>query len=194
MACGVIVPIRRRDPDRNETMEQLLQHVAAFSAPNHFGQPMESVLDSMEDMQEKTEVVSHKLLVARTKLQTEMTAEVKRLRSEKYCLESKNQALQDEYRFLEAADVKMSEELALVQQAATADRLRFEAEKAQIQVEATQEAHICLICMVNPWDVVILPCSHGVYCSKCLEKHRKRKRICPMCNATITGSFLYRSS
>lgn len=182
-----IVPICNQDPDRDYrvTMQQSLRDVDAFSAPRHSGQSMhmKSVLDDMKDMEENWEVVSQKLQVV-------AAAAVKRLND----LESKN-------RVLEAAHVKMSQELAevkqelaMVKQAATADRLEFQIENAQIQVEAAQQAHICLNCFANQRDVVILPCSHGFYCSTCLQRHRKRKRTCPMCNAIITGSVMYRGS
>ena len=48
----------------------------------------------------------------------------------------------------------------------------------------------CVICFESEGDHVLMPCGHGGYCGACAQtllKHRKAKRVCPMCRTTLSA-------
>lgn len=42
----------------------------------------------------------------------------------------------------------------------------------------------CIVCMVNPREIILLPCNHVCLCEDCAEKINK---MCPVCNTRIVG-------
>lgn len=46
---------------------------------------------------------------------------------------------------------------------------------------------ICIICMVNERDTILLPCTHLLFCQTCISQ--LKQPTCPMCNTHINGSI-----
>lgn len=57
----------------------------------------------------------------------------------------------------------------------------------EVQLEDANRKIICQICMDNTRDTILFPCSHMIYCHKCIEQLRERK--CPLCNMKITSEL-----
>lgn len=51
--------------------------------------------------------------------------------------------------------------------------------------EKEREKSLCQICMEAPKDTIYFPCLHLVACFSCSEKHRKRRKPCHTCWATV---------
>lgn len=75
--------------------------------------------------------------------------------------------------------------------AAMADRVKFEAEKAQVATSAREEAKACVICKERPHDVIIFPCLHAHCCNECVEKRRVIINDCPTCRTSIMSTLRY---
>lgn len=95
---------------------------------------------------------------------------------------------EDEKAELEAAVQRLESEKANAQDKA---RTRFEEEKILLETALREEMQACQICLLNPRNVVILPCFHGQFCEDCLEAHRKINKTCPTCRITIRGTHPY---
>lgn len=51
----------------------------------------------------------------------------------------------------------------------------------------TNEENICVVCMTEQANQVILPCTHRCVCSGCLIRIPDKK--CPMCRVQIINKF-----
>lgn len=94
-------------------------------------------------------------------------------------LEAEKTKLEDENRKLEAEKIMIEAEVQLAVAAAS---------EARSRLERMESDSLCLICLSNPRNVVLLPCFHGQYCSTCIERHKATKASCPTCRATIQGT------
>lgn len=54
------------------------------------------------------------------------------------------------------------------------------------------DANLCVICMDNPRDTVVLPCLHFLYCSVCISQYTRNSHRCPSCRSVSTGSLTCR--
>lgn len=137
--------------------------------------------------------------VSKLKIQDKAEAEHEAERLEKAVLGSLVTDLQaetDRLRQAWAADQdKFKAEMEVLHQKRDEDMLEqkksHDKEKALIRVEAIEEARTCKICLAEPHNVVLLPCSHACYCEECVEKVRKTSKKCPACRAVITGTMRY---
>ncbi|KAI9997369.1 hypothetical protein PInf_001167 [Phytophthora infestans] len=89
----------------------------------------------------------------------------------------------------------MTEILRLQQRTTLAEKARREAMKqvnlALRQKRDAEKALVCVVCLVNPVDRVLIPCGHS-YCSTCVE--RLHRDSCPVCRLEITDSAAFRIS
>lgn len=69
------------------------------------------------------------------------------------------------------------------------ERLRVENAHARTALGDMERRLQCQICYSNVRDVVILPCSHFMFCKQCIERHvnTSQARTCPVCRGTISG-------
>merc|ERR1711964_715561 len=44
---------------------------------------------------------------------------------------------------------------------------------------------VCVVCIDNPKDTVVLPCRHMCMCSECAQAVRNQRGKCPMCRTDI---------
>lgn len=69
----------------------------------------------------------------------------------------------------------------------SAERVR-ELEK---ELEESRGAQLCQICFEQPRDCIIMPCTHLLYCRKCVTEHKKKgDSRCPTCRGPISGEIL----
>ncbi len=53
--------------------------------------------------------------------------------------------------------------------------------KEVIEAEST----LCIICMDQRREVVLVPCGHLVLCRKCSQRHITASKLCPVCKAPV---------
>ena len=53
--------------------------------------------------------------------------------------------------------------------------------------EKKDEQELCVICMSNVADYLVLPCGHQCGCESCLTVLRNNKADCPICRAKISN-------
>jgi serine/threonine protein kinase len=55
--------------------------------------------------------------------------------------------------------------------------------------DAVFTAPVCVLCLDNPKEIILLPCFHKTYCVTCFKDPSvKNQRDCPYCRKRITGS------
>ena len=61
-------------------------------------------------------------------------------------------------------------------------------DKQEIKIEEEAEEEVCMICLANTPDTLVLPCEHCVVCKPCSIKLRNTndKKICVRCRRNIT--------
>jgi len=63
---------------------------------------------------------------------------------------------------------------------------RVQAEQLR-KFEALKDMQLCAICLSEPKNVVLQPCSHLTMCTRCFSQCN---RICPQCRATVEGHLI----
>ena len=48
---------------------------------------------------------------------------------------------------------------------------------------------LCVICITDPREILLLPCRHVAMCAECYEEVKERTRQCPICRANITAAI-----
>lgn len=54
-------------------------------------------------------------------------------------------------------------------------------------MESDMGDNMCLVCMENPKDTVVLPCRHLCLCKKDAQIIRMQNNKCPICRTTVTS-------
>jgi len=84
---------------------------------------------------------------------------------------------------------KINEELQ--QQKEINDKLTKEnslkMEELRTKCEVEQSKNLCIICMDQPRNTVLMPCMHFLYCSKCIQTLKENH--CPSCRQPIAGKL-----
>ena len=65
------------------------------------------------------------------------------------------------------------------------------AEKPNFIGELARPEQDCILCYVNPNEIVFRPCGHSGYCRPCILEYLKERDICPMCKAPIDGLYVF---
>ena len=53
--------------------------------------------------------------------------------------------------------------------------------------KAEDESSECLVCLSEPKNTIIMPCSHMCVCYDCAKTLREKKYTCPICRGTINS-------
>lgn len=71
-------------------------------------------------------------------------------------------------------------------------QVESEINQQEKQLEEKERQLQCMICMDNPRDTAIMPCTHLLFCNKCIKKHQRTNKKCPSCRQPIAAvlSFL----
>ena len=88
---------------------------------------------------------------------------------------------------------KQREELDQALKAAEESRSKRTEEvvKLKKELEETKGALLCQICFERRRDCIIFPCSHLLYCRKCVAEHKtKNDPRCPTCRGPINSEIL----
>ncbi|KAK4524694.1 hypothetical protein GAYE_SCF05G2597 [Galdieria yellowstonensis] len=51
--------------------------------------------------------------------------------------------------------------------------------------ESVEDPNLCVICMLNETDTLLLPCRHLCMCAECADRLRVRSNKCPVCRQTV---------
>lgn len=54
-----------------------------------------------------------------------------------------------------------------------------------VAAEDEDDANVCVVCLTNPKDTVIIPCRHMCLCGECAAVLRQQSNKCPICRQTI---------
>ena len=77
------------------------------------------------------------------------------------------------------------------QQREELDKAAVQVSKTKMELEETRAGLLCQICFEQRRDCIILPCSHLLYCRKCVAEHkRKGDSRCPTCRGPINSEIL----
>lgn len=67
-------------------------------------------------------------------------------------------------------------------------KLLLEPPEEEVSVEEKKdEKELCVICMSNAADYLVLPCGHQCGCESCLTVLKNNKADCPICRAKISN-------
>ena len=66
------------------------------------------------------------------------------------------------------------------------DELLTRCSDLQLRVSVLEEARMCVICMEQRRDTVVMPCMHAMFCGQCLRVPNKATS-CPICRGNIAG-------
>lgn len=66
-----------------------------------------------------------------------------------------------------------------------------QAEQALSEKRDAEKALVCVVCLVNSVDRVLIPCGHS-YCAACVK--RLHRHSCPVCRQEIADSTVFRIS
>jgi hypothetical protein len=62
------------------------------------------------------------------------------------------------------------------------------AEVRMDEEEDIDENQLCVVCLENPREEVLVPCGHWVMCSECCAEIKSSSNECPMCRQEIIES------
>jgi hypothetical protein len=68
-----------------------------------------------------------------------------------------------------------------------ADRVELEALRAAVKEE--KEARECVVCFVNPKNVLLRPCMHMAICQTCFDSNKPKE--CPICRGVVSSGEVY---
>jgi len=87
------------------------------------------------------------------------------------------------------AEREAQHEADLVKIAAQREADRVELEALRRTVREEKEARECVICFVNPKNVLLQPCMHMAICQQCYETDKTRP--CPICRGAVSDGHVY---
>ena len=69
------------------------------------------------------------------------------------------------------------------------EKRKKKGKKGRRREEKIEEEDVCMICLVNPPNTMVLPCEHCVVCKECSIqlKNTNDRKICVRCRRPITN-------